>query len=285
MINRAVEEFQKILKADSILLGDLNTSTAEKRVNLHYYLQNTQSKNVGDYLSLIIVNWMLKREGLSLSDTTSEKKHLYAIGSILQMGYQNATVWGSGFAFSPSILRSFFHSRITRSLDIRCIRGPLSRQVCLRLGHSCPEVYGDPSILLPFIYPHMGEDKTLDYLIIPHRSMYKKYLRLFPEKNVLNMATNDYENVVNTICSARRVISSSLHGIILSEVYGVPTDFLFDREKRLQFKYDDYYLSTGRNVKPYDDVRMALDCIPSQLPDLTLQQKNVLESFPYDLWR
>lgn len=42
------------------------------------------------------------------------------------------------------------------------------------------------------------------------------------------------------------VYSSSLHGIILAEAYGVPAVMFRSYDKSVDFKYLDYYASTGR---------------------------------------
>ena len=40
---------------------------------------------------------------------------------------------------------------------------------------------------------------------------------------------------------AKLVISSSLHGIILAETYGIPAILLMDKVTNNMFKYNDYY--------------------------------------------
>ena len=127
---------------------------------------------MGDYLSYVIVESMCERYGLQFEKEVSKTKHLYAIGSIL-MGYQNAVVWGSGFGYNRP--QSFAYKldngihRLRHSLDVRAVRGPITRNIIQSMGYKCPEVYGDPAVLLPLFYK---KERTHEkkYVIIPHYS-------------------------------------------------------------------------------------------------------------------
>ena len=53
-----------------------------------------------------------------------------------------------------------------------------------------------------------------------------------------------------------------------------------------RFKYDDYYLSTGRREYPVcKSVEEGLAMPVPEVPDLTQLQNNLIESFPVDLWK
>lgn len=54
-----------------------------------------------------------------------------------------------------------------RHLDIRAVRGTLTREVFLKLGHKCPEIYGDPGVLMPSVYQSKNIEKTYNYMVIP----------------------------------------------------------------------------------------------------------------------
>ena len=122
-MNRLIKEMISILNADNIILG-YSELKAKNVVNLNVYHPEYHSKgdkacinNLGDYLSKIVVEFMCKKEGFTLDDLIGGKKqHLYAIGSILLMGYQNCTVWGTGLPFVPGTLRGIPHRRPLRSL-------------------------------------------------------------------------------------------------------------------------------------------------------------------------
>ena len=82
---------------DSIILRDVSTHIVKGNVNLHWWRMPYGKINVGDYLSLIIVEWMKKERGITSDSSYNGKiQHLYALGSIIDSGFQDATVWGSG---------------------------------------------------------------------------------------------------------------------------------------------------------------------------------------------
>lgn len=248
------------------------------KVNLHYWRRRSGEDNIGDYLSCVVVDFMKEYYDLN-DDTTRKTKHLYAIGSILQAGRQNATVWGSGF-LDPLTHGLSKYMKYFRKLDIRIVRGPNTRKHLLELGYKCPEIYGDPAILMPLIYKGCCVDKTREYTVVKH------YTDETPSEYSLNILTNDYKTFIDTILESKLVISSSLHGIILAEAYGVPA-ILYkpDNAQTTLFKFEDYYFSTNRFEFPVaKSIEEALTLTPCALPELSEIQNNLIKTFPKDLW-
>ena len=277
--------------SDKMILNVKSMKTDYHKVNLHYWDSSIVNggefpNNLGDDLSKIIVNYMLHRQGLSLEDKIAPKiKHLYAVGSIINMGYQNATIWGSGFLEDLTAKDKFMHHRPMRDLDIRCVRGPKTRDILLHLGYKCHEVYGDPALLMPLLYaPEV--DVTQDYIIIPHFRKEEEYRERFPENSIQTMVTNDYKWVISRMCSSKKVISSSLHGIILAETFNIPAVWLRDRDSIKDFKYYDYYYSTRRFEVHYArNIEDAIEMDPMPLPsNLYALRDGLISTFPYDLW-
>lgn len=291
-MKRLSRELICIKNAEKILLNYPEHKVNCNKVNLHYYhaewQKNSTGKecNVGDYLSEIIVKWICANRGIDFGHAIQETKHLYAIGSILQMGYQNATIWGSGFAFELNGMRRIPHMSSFRNLDVRCVRGPKTRKTLMSLGYSCPQIYGDPAILLPLMYQPRSLPQ-IDYLIIPHYSMETEACLKYGNQHVLSMNTRKYTDVIDRICSAEKVISSSLHGLIIAEAYNVPAVFYQDRAEKFNYKYEDWYESTGRRCDPASNLEIGLNANVLKLSRKKLKemQEILLETFPEDLWR
>jgi pyruvyltransferase len=296
IFKKVLREVRSVVDADNIILYFPDVKAKDHRVNLHVSDMRMNGiigtdevgrspYNLGDFLGNVIVNWMLAKKGLSLDDYVLQKQHLLTVGSGAVKSYQNMTMWGAGVERElPQMVRRFFLKSWFRKLDIRAVRGPMSRDYLIRLGHKCPEVYGDPAILMPLIYAGQGE-KKYDFSIIPQLVTEKGVREKYPDAHIISMNTDDYKGVIDQIVQSRLIVSSSLHGVILADVYGVPSVWYRGLGKEIDFKYKDYYASTGRYVEWIPTcVEEALQCNPLPLPDLKLLQEGLLSTFPYDLW-
>lgn len=246
---------------------------AEKnKVNLNYC---HDFKNVGDNISPRIIEFVAKKYNIDLNKYVSNTKHLYAVGSIITAGAQDCTVWGSGL-LNTSILNRLNK----RSLDIRAVRGPLTRVILIDRGFSVPEIYGDPAILTPLFY-NPSVEKKYKVSLVTHMNENKEKL---PENvHQINIVTDDYKAFIDEIKASELLISSSLHGIIFAESYGVPAVML--KPNKDLFKYFDYYYSTGRYTFPIaDTIQEALSTKPLDIPDFANLQNKLLDAFPADLW-
>ncbi len=248
-------------------------------VNLHWWKvglgETTESYNIGDYLSYVVVEWMKSRNNINSVRAAGEKiKHLYVIGSIISGGYQDATVWGSGLIRENKA----YWWRNFRKLDIRAVRGLLTRQTLIENGYDCPDVYGDPAILMPLIYQPSNINKISRYVVVSHYSQYKG------GENEITTQTKDYKRFIDSLVTAELVVSDSLHGIILAESYGVPAIWLCSDLDT--FKYSDYYKSTGRDhVQAAGSIEEALRMTPPPLPDLDTLREGLIRAFPIDLYQ
>lgn len=249
------------------------TKKARKnKVNLNYC---HDFKNIGDNISPILVEYAAKTHNIDINQDVKQTKHLFAVGSIITAGAQDCTVWGSGLLNTKILGRLY-----KRKLDIRSVRGPLSRIVLMDQGYYVPEVYGDPAILMPLIYDAVIE-KTYPISVITHTN--EKVDLPDAKIHIINVKTSDYKTFVEEIKASEVVISSSLHGIIFAESYGVPAIML--RPQVDLFKYYDYYYSTNRYSFPIaETVAEALDMRPAELPDFTYMREGLLRAFPKDLW-
>lgn len=260
------------------LLSDKTRKVQRNRVNLHRWHPKDDTENLGDYLAVPIYDYITNLYNIDKNTTVSKTKHLYTVGSIIFMGLHDATIWGSGLLSDSHV--SFFVKSLPRpliKLDIRSLRGPETRRILMKYGYKCPEIYGDPAILMPLIYSNSLE-KKYDYTLIHHMSS-------SASNEGANILTNDYKSFIDRIIQSKLIISGSLHGIILAEVYGVPAILLKDRHDLDLFKYNDYYYSTGRYNYPIaTTVDEALSITPPAIPDFTKMQQDIINSFPKDLF-
>lgn len=209
--------------------------------------------------------------------------HLMTVGSLLGMGLCDAVVWGSGVHCAHNV-RCIYEQRRFRKYDVRLLRGSVSGEILKSAGYSVPDVYGDPAVIMPLIYHPMSTEKEHDVSVVLHLGQEHD---VYQQNNVnyINVATYDYRHFIDEIVRSRLIISSSLHGIILAETYGVPAVFMKKGMDNELMKFYDWYFSTERySVVVVNSVSEALDVTPMCLPDLTDMQKNVVNTFPTDLW-
>ena len=296
-IKRNYRWWQLVHYADDIMLYYPDVKPQDNHVNVHihdvkktgwnYYDNGQYPFNLGDVLAMPIINYMLEKKGIKADKKVKGRKHLFTVGSGGLRSFQNTTIWGTGIMYDG--LKGYWFEKYWdanhRRLDIRAVRGPLTREVFLKLSHKCPEVYGDPGILMPLIYQPMNIEKTHDYMVIPQYTTENEVRKYIPDEKIISMNTNDYKSVIDKIVSCKKVYSSSLHGIILAEAYGVPAVFFRGVPPHVDFKYKDYYASTGRyDVPMAGSLAEAFTFKAPELPDLTKLQKDLMEAFPYDLW-
>ena len=226
--------------------------------------------NFGDQISQEIVQWISGRT-VELVCQSHDKK-LLAVGSVLHFSRDGDIVWGTGIHPNPQVQTD---QRAAMQLDVRAVRGPLTREFMLRRGINCPERYGDPGILLPLVHPQPVKP-CREYGVIPH--IFEQ--DLFTGIDYIDVK-KDWREVVASIVQCAKIISSSLHGIIIAEAYGVPAVWLRVTEREGTLKYHDYYLGTGREAQPVTTLTEAIRSPGNPLPDFN--RDILLESFPKEL--
>ena len=289
-----------VLRNDYVGIFDMGVKSQRNKVNLFRYhpqalagysshLYNNSPYNLGDYLGEVIVKYLADRKGIDQNKDVLKTSHLFCVGSNIVGGerygsYDDATIWGSGILFKMGRMRSLLQKVVNRKLDVRAVRGPLTREELIRLGYKCPEIHGDPAILMPMLYTPT-KSKNRKYSVVLQFYHERAFREEHPDEPVISMNTDDYKSVIDEIVSSEIIYTSSLHGIILAEAYGVPAVFFRSLKKALDFKYKDWYCSTGRyDVPMADTFEEALKQTPPPLPDLREMQQGLLDTFPYDLW-
>jgi pyruvyltransferase len=243
-----------------------------------FYWQAGSFTNFGDYLSLKLIE-RITGQPVTTKFLPRQKK-LLAIGSVLARASEGDVVWGSGV--SGKRLKKADYT--FRHLDIRAVRGPLTRQFIMENFHiSCPEVYGDPALLIPYFFHEFNKAQTpsYDYIIIPHYTEEK----LFPKNKYPNAVypSEPWDQVIKKILDSKFVISSSLHGLIVAEAYHIPARMLRITENEPIFKYNDYYAGTGRpSFRFATSIEEALRL--GGEPPFECDLQKLYAAFPFDYW-
>lgn len=178
--------------------------------------------------------------------TFSEPPFSYlAIGSIISRANKNSIVWGSG-SFGTELKRD-----LNPKAKYLAVRGPLTRNLLRIYGINCPEVYGDPALLLPSVFNPPVKKKYSIGVILRWSETDWHNVKSEGDIKKINLGTEDIEGTLTDILSCERIVSSSLHGIILADAYGIPSAWLSSTTpKGLEFKFYDYFLSVNKIQKP-----------------------------------
>ena len=218
---------------------------------------------------------------------TIKSEHLLAIGSILDRATSNSIIWGSGFISKQSVL-------LEKPKKIYAVRGPKTREKLIGFGIDCPEIYGDPALLMPYVYqPKKTIDKKYKVGIIPHivdkDIAWLKQFSSSDDIKIIDVQNPNPFKVIDSILECEKVISSSLHGIIVSDAYNIPSIWV-KFSNNLQggsFKFIDYFLSVKRQVKEplLVDPSVTLNKVMQKftLNDFDINIKKLLDCFPFKL--
>lgn len=216
-------------------------------------------------------------------------KSMFAIGSIMDSANTKTIVWGSGYREYESQYKP---------TNILAVRGKLSLDK-IPLGKRQGVALGDPGLLLPLIYDN-PQIQSKAVTIIPHFVDYtyfkNKYDKVY---DVLDVRTNDLEEMIDKLRQSKYILSSSLHGLIFAHAYGIPALWIkHGYVNSSDFKYYDYF--SGVNIPFYnpeiDDEKILSSfqsvemyfqkMIKSSLIDKDILrdvQKGLLKVFPFEM--
>ena len=229
---------------------------------LLYHGTNLNDRNWGDQLNTYLLPLLsgknnvlipfLHRDGMGgdlcriimklspKSRNLMEKSTVYsAVGSVLGWLYSaNSVVWGSGFLHEGERLP-------VEPQDILAVRGPLTADIINDQYGISVNVFGDPAVLYTqYYWPNITKKYPLG--IIPHYVDYdvvKKMYRGRDDVCVIDIKSGN-RNVIDSLLSCRSIASSSLHGLIMADAYGIPTTWIdWLTPKVDDFKYYDYFES------------------------------------------
>jgi len=200
-------------------------------------------KNFGDLLTPLLFKKFL---GITIERSASmSEADLVCVGSILDLVPKG---WG-GIVLGSGILKP------TSKVDLsaaKClaVRGPLTHATAV--GVPKDVVYGDLGLLADELIPRPAKLHALG--LVPHWS--DKTLETRPEflkyKPLIIRVSDDPLEVIRQIGSCRKIVSSSLHGVILADAFRIPrrTEMTpqFDKEGG-SFKFRDYAESIGAEFK------------------------------------
>lgn len=219
-------------------------------VSIHRSLFFNKRYNWGDDLNYLFLRKIIRNDVViydwSVFSKSLNTDNYLCIGSIIEYcSNSRSIVWGAG-CISKDI-------PFKNPKKVLAVRGPLTRRRLLDAGVSCPEVYGDPALLLPFFYkPRVKKKYKIG--VIPHyvdndcqlvNFLRNNDVKVIDLKNYL-----DFRDIIDGIYECEFILSSSLHGLIVADAYEIPNIWVEFSNNVIGdgFKFYDYFLSVGRSV-------------------------------------
>lgn len=189
----------------------------------------SRSGNFGDELTA----WLFQRlTGTDVMFAKAASADLFAVGSLLDWipeGF-TGTVLGTGkMRPGPSV-------DLSRA-NVLALRGPLTAAY----ANVQPDLYGDLGLLCRLHpAPRGGRYRTG---VVPHMCDTALPSRFSQKGNVLIDICGGVRNVIQRVADCERIVTSSLHGLILADALGIearwePSDAVYGG----RFKFDDYHL-------------------------------------------
>lgn len=110
-----------------------------------------------------------------------------------------------------------------------------------------------------------------------------------PDVLILDIQSPNPFDFIDQVYSCEKIVSSSLHGLIVADAYGIPSLWLEFSDKIVGkgFKFRDYFLSVKRSdtepfvIKKETSVDMMLDSFTDYEIDIDLLK--LLDACPFEL--
>ena len=276
--------------------------------------------NLGDALSAVVVASIchLPIIRAAFSATSERLAAVGTIGHALHFG--KVHLWGTGFDMQRDRTGALAGYQIPDDTEmvVHAVRGRRTAAALRERGIPVPEAYGDPVWFLPKIFPDPGvkqwdlgvivhiselEAPTADAVVRATIERYKISAELAGRIRIINTYTrptmDGLREKVEEIVACRRILSTSLHGLVIAETYGIPcawfatyagsSGFLdIDGSLSIDHRMKDFYSGVDRdNVLSYlqplnapTDWLGAIRFLDEHWSPLSYDGQALLEAFP-----
>lgn len=255
--------------------------TARRTMKVHWCNCGPRQGNFGDKITPLL----LRHFGVSCQWSEPDSAELLGVGSILDNASENfrGIIWTSGLIHENS-RKNFKHAKVA------AVRGKLTRQ---RLGSSAEgAILGDAGLLCDQL--QTPRKKRYKLGVIPHymdigNPVTAALVTSSSEIIYIDICADSTE-VMKTVAQCEHILSSSLHGLILADSYGIPNRWIkLNGGQQVvtggEFKFCDYYSIYGiedalpLSVRADDDLDSILSRFgPYSRPGIEVIKKMLLDS-------
>lgn len=217
------EWFLLLHKNESIVVDGWLVKFCNKKTNKKEWI----SGNWGDDINVWLLEMMTGKRVIPAKKLFfSKKRRKYCvIGTVIPWDVTSrTTIWGSGYGLAEARMKC-------KPKEVLAVRGPLTRQYLLSQEVECPAIYGDPALLLPKYYHPKRLPMNKIGIVLHHRDWdvmdSNSIENLRKEALVIDLTRYEcWTDIIDQICSCELILSSSLHGLIVSDAYRIPNLFM-----------------------------------------------------------
>ncbi|TPL80671.1 polysaccharide pyruvyl transferase family protein [Mesorhizobium sp. B2-3-12] len=238
--------------------------------------------NIGDVVSPDVIEHASRQR--TIFSTDSNQARLFAIGSIAGSANSRTILWGTGLMDPDQQVSQILAS------NVYALRGKLTHQRFKSAGVDVPDIpLGDPGFLVPDFLPRISSEQKFRMGLIPHYvdRQHPLFQRLLREEGVVDVNVHDSPTeFFRTLQSCDAIVSSSLHGLIFAEAFGIPNLWikLSDRVVRSGFKFRDWFsLANQPQNQPYEpaiDIDANELVARATLHDVQIDRAAMISNFP-----
>lgn len=198
-------------------------------------------------------------------------------------------VWCTGFIFNERNDSGFY-----RDMNFHSVRGELTKARVEKILNKKLDIpVGDGGLITPYLFSKPIEKKYA-VGIIPHfkeqsEPIFQEIAGKFDNSIIINLRHDPME-VIKQIAQCDIIISSSLHGLILADSFGVPNQWIVvtSNLKGDGFKFDDYYSAFNLKSNPLKvnssnipAVNQIIDNFKITPAMMEAKQKEIYNAFPF----
>jgi len=222
--------------------------------------------NFGDWIGPWLLSMKTGQTAVNTRNLSHIPNTIFSVGSIVHHLLDTdaqVKVWGSGLIKPIDNRKIKKFKKVSSRVEFLAVRGKLTRnELVKKVGFNVPEIFGDPAILLPRYYSPKEQQK-IKIALCPHYDHFDLFHQKFGMDDDIKLINvkRDPRIVIDEIASADVCISSSLHGLIIAQAYGIPWIWLHLENKKLVgdcFKFYDFY-STLKSCSPDHVVSLSKD--------------------------
>lgn len=200
--------------------------------------------NVGDLLNLSLVEYYSDGKKAVCFPGIKNFKHFLIVGSIIDSMNKNSVVLGSG---TNDILKLDMLNSIGQ---IKALRGHITKNIIERkFDIKLNVALGDFALLYPRIYNPPITKKFKVGLILHYADEGNEFAdKIEKYGGKIISVKQDPKSFVNSIKECECILSSSMHGVILSDAYQIPNKqiILSNNIIGADIKFSDYYSTTDK---------------------------------------